>query len=64
MDEERFIPTCLNEGSTITRSITGEVSPIFNWEDTATISLFGVNGNVILPWYSGAIANIPFFYFG
>lgn len=61
MDEERFIPTCLNEGSTITRSITGEVSPIFNWEDTATISLFGVNGNVILPWYSGAIANIPFF---
>lgn len=61
MDEENNLSSIVNEKGAITRSITGEVSPIFNWEDTATISLFGVNGNVVLPWYSGATANIPFF---
>lgn len=44
-----------------TRAVTAETSPYFNWEDTASISLVNINGSVLLPWYSGAVANIPSF---
>ena len=55
-DEEVFIPT--GQGKK-TRSLTAEISPMFNWQDTAYISLFNVPGKVTLPWYSGATSNIP-----
>lgn len=44
-----------------TRAVVSEVSPYFNWEDTTLISLWNINGPVVLPWYSSAAANIPSF---
>lgn len=44
-----------------TRSITPEVSPYFNWQDTAFINLEGISKPVTLPWYSGAATSIPNF---
>lgn len=55
-NEEILIPAKQEKG---TRSPIVEVSPTFNWEDTAYISLFNVPGSVTLPWYSGATSNIP-----
>lgn len=44
-----------------TRSITPEISPYFNWQDTAFINLEGIFKPVTLPWYSGAATSIPNF---
>lgn len=41
------------------RAVSAITSPTFDWESLPSISLINVNGDVILPWYSGAIANIP-----
>lgn len=41
------------------RAVSAITSPTFDWESLPSISLINVNGGVILPWYSGAIANIP-----
>ena len=45
--------------SSRSRVSTVTTSPTFDWESSSSISLVNVNENVILPWYSGAIANIP-----
>lgn len=58
-ETEKFLPVSHEER--ITRAIGTETSPYFNWEDTTSISLLNINGSVILPWYAGAIANIPSF---
>ena len=58
MDE--FIMSDIHSTVT-TRSITPEVSPYFNWQDTAFINLEGISKPVTLPWYSGAATSIPNF---
>ena len=50
-----------NENKIASRSITTEVSPMFDWDDTTHISLYNISRPVILPWYSGAEASIPSF---
>ncbi len=56
-NDDLYEPLTLAEAKT--RSITQLVSPTFDWEDTTTIVLINVPGNVTLPWYTGALANIP-----
>lgn len=46
-------------GMPLTRSITPTVSPVFDWWDTTSISLLGINSPVTLPWYNGASTQIP-----
>ena len=54
--------TFSDEGGTpLTRSITPGVSPVFDWWDTTTISLSGINNPVTLPWYNGASTQIPYY---
>lgn len=48
----------LLENSPLTRSITPQVSKVFDWEDTTKVMLLG-HGLVTLPWYSGASTSIP-----
>ena len=48
-------------GMPTTRSITQNVSPVFDWWDTTSISLLGINSPVTLPWYNGASAQIPYY---
>lgn len=57
--EETVFASC--EDTATTRVITPEVSPLFNWDDTISISLFNVPGSVTLPWYSTASTSIPDF---
>ena len=35
------------------------ISPVFEWWDTTSISLLGINSPVTLPWYNGASTQIP-----
>ena len=46
------------ENNPLTRSITPQVSKVFNWEDTTSVMLLG-HGLVTLPWYSGASTSVP-----
>lgn len=57
-ETEEFLPAYKEP---TTRAIVPEVSPYFNWEDTTKISLWNISGPVILPWYTGAVTNIPSF---
>ena len=51
-----------SDGSTLTtRSITPNVSPVFDWWDTTSISLLGINSPVTLPWYNGTSTQIPYY---
>lgn len=43
----------------LSRAVPAETSPVFDWEDISSIPLVNVDGKVVLPWYSGAAANIP-----
>lgn len=60
-DDMFNVPTISKEGDgnlVATRAIIQTTSPVFDWEDNASIALFGYR-NVILPWYNAADANIP-----
>lgn len=48
-------------GTPTTRSITPNVSPVFDWWDTTSIALPGVEVPVTLPWYNGTSTQIPYF---
>ncbi len=45
----------------MTRSITPNVSPVFDWWDTTSVSLPGVDIPVTLPWYNGSSTQIPYY---
>ncbi len=48
-------------GMPLTRSITPTVSPLFDWWDTTSVALPGVEVPVTLPWYNGTSTQIPYF---
>lgn len=45
----------------LTRSITPGVSPVFDWWDTTSVALPGVDILVTLPWYNGSSTQIPYY---
>ncbi|MBS7155215.1 MAG: hypothetical protein ACLTZT_04135 [Butyricimonas faecalis] len=47
------------EQNLLSRSISPMISPVFEWWDTTSISLLGINSPVTLPWYNGASTQIP-----
>lgn len=57
-DKLDFDTSVLLEDSPLARSITPQVSKVFDWEDTTKVMLIG-HGLVTLPWYSGASTSIP-----
>lgn len=48
-------------GTPTTRSITQNVSPVFDWWDTTSVALPGVDIPVTLPWYNGSSTQIPYY---
>ena len=48
-------------GTPTTRSITQNVSPVFDWWDTTSVALPGVGIPVTLPWYNGSSTQIPYY---
>ena len=51
-----------NGGETpATRSITQNISPVFDWWDTTSVALPGVDIPVTLPWYNGSSTQIPYY---
>ena len=48
-------------GTPTTRSITPNVSPVFDWWDTTSVALPGVDIPVTLPWYNGSSTQIPYY---
>lgn len=53
-----IVPTNSAIKNSMIRGFIGEVSPLFDWENNCQIA--DAKGNLyILPWYAGAIANLP-----